>query len=302
MSRYVGTSQGPVHEVDFGGSGPNIVLIHGLGGSTTNWNAVGPSLTASGTVTAIDLPGFGLSPPRADYRLTTHRDSVIGYLETMEGPSTLIGNSTGGLLAELVAAERPDLVERLVLVCPATPPILPDPRLHWPTAWRLAVQATPVVGEAYGRHFIRSNTPEELVRKSMAMITHKPGRVPMSLIEESQEMARIRKGLPWAEHATARTATSIARLYSRRPDYIRMVLSIEAPTLVVQGLSDHIVSPTSVEWLCTLRPDWDLVQLDDTGHTPQMDAPRRFLAVVTDWLTPSSDLAAQKKAVGAESH
>ena len=146
---------------------------------------------------------------------------------------------------------------------------------------------TPGLGEAYGRRFLRTNTPEELVRKSLAMITHKPGRVPMSLIEESREMARIRKGLPWAEHATARTATSIAALYFRRPEYIRMILSIDAPTLVVQGMSDHIVSPTSVEWLCTLRPDWDLVQLDDTGHTPQMDAPRRFISVVREWLAPS---------------
>ncbi len=294
MSRYVPTPQGLVHEVEFGGSGPAIVLIHGLGGSTTNWNAVGPSLGDLGAVKAIDLPGFGLTPPRADYRLDTHRDSVIGYLETLEGRATLIGNSTGGLLAELVAADRPDLVDRLILVSPATPPILPDPRMDWPTAIRLAIQATPGLGEAYGRRFIRRNTPEELVRKSMAMITHKPGRVPMSLIEESQEMARIRKGLPWAEHATARTATSIARLYSRRPDYVRMILSIEAPTLVVQGTSDHIVSPTSVEWLCTLRPDWDLAQLEDTGHTPQMDAPGRFLDVVRHWLAP-----AQERAVGS---
>ncbi len=291
MSRYVPTPEGLIHEVDFGGSGPAIVLIHGLGGSTTNWNAVGPSLTDLGAVRAIDLPGFGLTPPRADYRLDTHRDSVINYLETLERRSTLIGNSTGGLLAELVAARRPDLIDRLVLVCPATPPILPDPRMDWPTAIRLAIQATPGLGEAYGRRFIRRNTPEELVRKSMAMITHKPGRVPMSLIEESREMARIRKVLPWAEHATARTATSIARLYARRPEYMEMILSIEAPTLVVQGTSDHIVSPTSVEWLCTLRPDWHLAQLDDTGHTPQMDAPQRFLAVVRDWLAGTRDSA-----------
>jgi pimeloyl-ACP methyl ester carboxylesterase len=76
---------------------------------------------------------------------------------------------------------------------------------------------------------------------------------------------------------------------------MKMILSIEAPTLVVQGMSDHIVSPTSVEWLCTLRPDWDLVQLDDTGHTPQMDAPRRTFAVLSDWLAP-----VQERAVGAE--
>jgi pimeloyl-ACP methyl ester carboxylesterase len=72
-----------------------------------------------------------------------------------------------------------------------------------------------------------------------------------------------------------------------------MVLSIEAPTLVVQGMADHIVSPTSVEWLSTLRPDWDLALLEDTGHTPQMDAPRRFLRVVREWLEPA------QRAVGA---
>jgi pimeloyl-ACP methyl ester carboxylesterase len=286
IGHYVNTPQGPIHEVDFGGSGPSLVLVHGLGGSTTNWNAVGPALADIGRVRAIDLPGFGLTPPRADFRLTTHRDSVIGYLETL-GPATLIGNSTGGLLSELIAADRPDLVERLILVSPATPPVVPDPRLDWPTAIRLAIQATPGIGEAYGRRFIRTNSPEQLVKKSLSMITHKPGRVPVSLIEESREMARIRKRLPWAEYATARTATSIARLYSRRPEYLRMILSIEAPTLVVQGMSDHIVSPTSVEWLCSLRPDWDLVHMEDTGHTPQMDAAHRFLDVVRQWLAPA---------------
>ena len=104
-------------------------------------------------------------------------------------------------------------------------------------------------------------------------------------------MARIRKELPWAADATARTATSIARLYSRRTEHVTMIRSIEAPTLVVQGVSDHIVSPTAVEWICALRPDWELVHLDDTGHTPQMDAPHRFVDVVRKWLTRAEDQA-----------
>jgi pimeloyl-ACP methyl ester carboxylesterase len=219
---------------------------------------------------------------------------VIAYLETMDGPFTLIGNSTGGLLSLMIAADRPDLIGRLVLVSPATPPVLPDPRLDWPTAIRLAIQATPLLGEMYGRHFIRSNTPEELVRKSLAMITHKPGRVPMELVESSREMARIRTRLPWAEHATARTATAIAAVYARRSAFVEMVRRVEAATLVVHGVSDHIVSPTAVEWLCSLQPEWELVQMDDTGHTPQMDAPLRFLSVVEPWLSP-----ARAEAVGA---
>ena len=287
MGVYIDTDLGPIHEVDFGGSGPEVVLVHGLGGSTTNWDAVAPALARIGRIRAIDLPGFGLTPPRGDFHLETHRRSVIAYLETLDGPFTLIGNSTGGLLSSMIAAGRPDLVDRLVLVSPATPPVLPDPRLDWPTAIRLAIQATPLLGEMYGRHFVRSNTPEELVRKSLAMITHKPGRVPMELVESSREMARIRTRLPWAEYATARTATAIAAAYARRSAFVEMVRRIEAATLVVHGISDHIVSPTAVEWLCSFQPEWELVQIDDTGHTPQMDAPLRFLSVVEPWLSPS---------------
>jgi glycerol-3-phosphate dehydrogenase len=293
VNDYIPTGRGPIHQVDFGGSGPSLVLIHGMGGSTTNWNAVAPAFARSGRVRAIDLPGFGLTPPRQDFRLTTHRDSIISYLETLDAPGhTLIGNSTGGLLAAMVAASRPELVDRLVLVSPATPPRFPDPRIDWPTFVRLAVQATPVLGEIFGRHFLRSNTPEELVRKSLAMITHKPGRVPMDLIADSREMARIRKQLPWAGYATARTASSIALAYFRRASYVEMINSIKAPTLVVQGASDPFVSPSAVEWLCSLRPEWDHVVLEDTGHTPQMDAPLRFIAVVNDWLAHTDIRAA----------
>jgi pimeloyl-ACP methyl ester carboxylesterase len=289
MGDYIGTVAGPLHQVEFGGEGRPILLLHGLGGSTTNWLAVAGGLARHGRVVAVDLPGFGLSPPARDYRLETHQLAVESYLEHLDAPATLIGNSTGGLLSEMVASHRPDLVDRLVVVAPATPPVFPDTRLDWPTVTRLAVQATPMVGEAWGRRFIRTHTPQQLVRMSMQMITHKPGRVPLPLIEASVDMARVRKALPWSAEATARTASSIAAFYANRARFIRMVRAITAPTLVVQGVTDHIVSPSAVEWLCRLRPDWDLAQMPDTGHTPQMDAPLRFLSEVEPWLIKTDE-------------
>jgi pimeloyl-ACP methyl ester carboxylesterase len=294
MGEYVTVSTGSVFRQDFGGSGNPIVLVHGLGGSTANWLAVTGGLAKHGRVVGLDLPGFGLSPPSRDYRLETHRQAIEDLLELEGARATLIGNSTGGLLSEMVAAHRPDLVDRLVLVAPASPPVFPDPRFDWPTAIRLALQATPGVGVTYGRRFLEGHSPEELVRLSMQMITHSMGRVPMEVIEASVAMARIRKELPWTAEATARTATSIALCYANRARYVRMIRAIVAPTLVVQGVSDHIVSPTAVEHVCLLRPDWKLVQMPDTGHTPQMDAPLRFLAVVEPWLG-----AVESRAVGA---
>jgi pimeloyl-ACP methyl ester carboxylesterase len=72
-----------------------------------------------------------------------------------------------------------------------------------------------------------------------------------------------------------------------------MIRSIVAPTLVIQGTSDHIVSPGAVDWMCAVRPDWEQVRMDDTGHTPQMDAPLRFLAVVEDWLARTGATVAE---------
>ena len=53
---------GPVHYVDFGGTGRPIVLVHGLGGSHLNWLPVGERLAAHGRVLAIDLAGHGRTP------------------------------------------------------------------------------------------------------------------------------------------------------------------------------------------------------------------------------------------------
>ena len=277
--------------MDFGGLGRPIVLIHGLGGSTTNYDAIAPGLKSHGRVLAIDLPGFGLSPPRRDFRLETHRFAVENYLELLDGPAVLLGNSTGGLLAEMVASHRPDLVARLILIAPATPPVFPDRRMDWPTVIRLALQATPFVGEAIGRHFVKKYSAEQLVQISLEMVTHKRSRVPLAVIEASIDMTRIRMQLPWTAKAATKTATAVALSYARRADYVRMIREITAPTLAVQGIEDHIVSPSAVEWICSLRPDWQLVQMTDTGHTPQLDAPLRLLEVVEPWLAETAETA-----------
>lgn len=278
------TPTGPIHWVEYGGTGPIILLVHGLGGSIANWDAVGPRLAAHGRVLALDLPGYGLSPPTRDWRVETHSRALAGFIRELGEPVTLVGNSMGGLLSEMVAADHPELVEALVLVSPATPPRLPDPRLHWPTARRLAAQATPVLGDAVSRHFWRKYTPEQLVRFTLQSVAHKPARIPMEVMQSLVDLAHVRSRLPWAMEAVPATARSIARLWARPARFVAMIRAITAPTLVVQGVSDRIISPTAVEWVCSLRPDWELVHLEDTGHTPQLDAPVRFMEVVSPWL------------------
>lgn len=288
MGFYLETSGGPLHWRDFGGAGHSLVLVHGLGGSVANWDALGPRLATKGRVTALDLPGFGLSPAWRDWELETQVSALCHFLE-ITGPATLVGNSLGGLVSEMVASSRPDLAEALVLICPATPPRLRDPLVHWPTARRLTLQSTPGVGPTVARRYLGKNTPSRLVSNAIRLTTFKPGRVPLEMIEAFQEVVRIRKHFPWAYDAVPMTSQAVRRIYWRPSRFVAMIREITSPTLVIQGEADRIVSPTAVRWMASLRPDWELVMMEDTGHTPHLDAPVRLSQIVSGWLDTRFD-------------
>lgn len=289
MGTYLDTGAGHLHWVDHGGEGPPIVLVHGLGGSSVDWDAVAGRLTDLGHVVAPDLPRFGLSPPCARNGLSGMADALEGFVsvEVRESgrPATIVGNSMGGLLAVMLASRRPDLVRALVLVSPAFPPRLTDVAgADGPTALRLAIQAAPGAGEILAGWMWRRLSARERVSLTLGWVTHKTGRVPLEVVESLIEMSERRESLPWARTAVTDYSRAIAAVWARRRQFIATVQEVKAPTLVVQGTSDRLIAPAVVEAVCELRPDWDLVQMEDTGHTPQLDAPLRFLDVVRPWL------------------
>src|ERR1700736_6517844 len=109
---------GPYHYVDFGGDGPTLVLVHGIGGSHLNWISVAPKLAERFHVVAVDLVGFGLTPLAGR---AAHLPSQQRYLDRFirantSGLVTLIGHSMGGLLVMLQAARSAQSVERMVLI------------------------------------------------------------------------------------------------------------------------------------------------------------------------------------------
>ena len=108
-----------LHHVDLPGEGPPIVLVHGLASCLRLWDGVALRLQALGhRVVACDLRGHGLSPkPDGPYDVGTMAADVIDLIELLGlGPCLLAGQSYGGTVVLQAAADRPDLVDRVVCV------------------------------------------------------------------------------------------------------------------------------------------------------------------------------------------
>ena len=102
------------------GSGPPLVLVHGLAGSWRWWRQVVPTLAAERTVLLVDLPGFGGLPRARRFDLDGSVEWLAGWWEQAElGAADVVGHSLGGLLCARLAARHPETVRRLVLVAPA---------------------------------------------------------------------------------------------------------------------------------------------------------------------------------------
>src|SRR5947209_13116044 len=96
---------------------PALLLIHGLGDEADSWRHVFEPLAVRHHVIAVDLPGFGRSDPVPSYQLPVLRDALLDLLDALSLPAaTLVGNSLGAMLAQMVALQAPPRVAGLLLV------------------------------------------------------------------------------------------------------------------------------------------------------------------------------------------
>ena len=100
------------------GSGPALLLIHGIGDNSTTWHSVHSKLAQRVTVIAPDLLGHGQSDkPRADYSVAAYANGMRDLLSVLDVEKvTVVGHSLGGGVAMQFAYQFPQLVERLILV------------------------------------------------------------------------------------------------------------------------------------------------------------------------------------------
>lgn len=268
---------GEIH-VREAGSGPEpAVLIHGLGGSALNWVPLMERLDTQVTSLALDLPGFGMSPPPhdGDYSPRGHARAVTAAIEEwrarrgITGPVHVMGNSMGGAVAVQLAAHRPDLVSSLTLVSPA----LPSLRLGRGNA-HLPVVAVPGVGESLIRRYAAVPADQRVQATLDACFTD-PGRIPDELREALVDETAQRDAFPYATDAFLRSLRGLMATYAdrgpRRP--WRLARQVRQPVLAIYGEDDVLVDARGAVRAAREFPAAEVVLLDDCGHVAQMEHP-----------------------------
>jgi pimeloyl-ACP methyl ester carboxylesterase len=291
---------GPVHLLDMGGpaDGPLIVGLHGLGGSHLNWSAVGPAVRRHARVVALDLVGHGLTPTgsrTAD--MEGHRRLVSGILAVLAaesaesaesaGPSgappvILMGNSMGGLVAALQAADEPDTVDGLILIDPA----LPTSRLglvHPRVVANFLLCAVPGVGETYLSQRRQRTTAEQSVLRVLGVCCVDASRVPEDVVEAHIELTE-RLDRAAVDAAYLRSARSLSALVARPAETMARLDRVAQPTLLLHGARDVLVPLASAQRMSAAHPGWRFEVSADTGHVPMLEAPEWTVRMVTEWL------------------
>ncbi|WP_370970799.1 alpha/beta fold hydrolase [Amycolatopsis sp. cg9] len=257
-----------------GPDGVPAVYVHGLGGSSTNWTDLAALLAPVAGGTAPDLPGFGYTEPEAgfDFTLDAHADVVATHIESVGAPVHLFGNSMGGAIALLVAARRPELVKTLTLISPAVPDRRPDPRrLSDP---RMALAYLPLVG-ARVRAQLAALGPRERAAQVIKLCFADASRFPDSRLDELTEEHGARAGFAWAAPAMARSTFAIFRAWSTlgKASLWSVAPRVAAPTLVVWGREDRVISVKRAVRTARAIPRARLLVLPRTGHVAQMERP-----------------------------
>jgi pimeloyl-ACP methyl ester carboxylesterase len=255
------------------------------------WVEVMGGLAEQGPVVAVDLPGFGRTPPTDDDPLTVdgYVDFVLEVADALGWEHfALHGNSMGGLIATLLAARHPDRVTRMVLVSPALPPRLPVSMLLPARATlegMVPIALSSMTAAALG--LLGLAGPELSQRRDRALlrlIYPDPDTVDRRVLElmAADLTDRVMTGSQ-RRRALLTALGSIACAWTDPRATWRAVRQVAAPTLVVGGTADALVPARTLRAVLARRPDWEGQVLDDRRHALMLEDPELYLELVNQW-------------------
>jgi pimeloyl-ACP methyl ester carboxylesterase len=257
------------------GEGPPLVLVHGLGTSSSVWHLVAPLLARRWRVLSVDLPGSGLSPPASEVGGAWHARLLCRFAEQVAGePSALVGHSLAGGLAMLAALDEPDRFTSVSVVAPGG---LGRELALWPRVQSLAVVSalagvlTPLLFRLVG-----PGRMERVLRYLFARGDE--GRAARPLLRE----ACIAFSKPAAVRWYCRTLREVASIRGQRSRYqlLSRLGDLQVPVLVVWGATDRVLPVAQGRRAAAAHPDLELQVIPECGHTPQLECPERLAELI----------------------
>lgn len=255
------------------------LFVHGLGGESIEFADVACALADRVDWYALDLPGFGESPPPSDQDLTidAHARAVVDVIEVIgRGAVHLVGNSMGGAVATRVAAEHPALVRSLTLISPALPDL--RPRL-WSS--QLLVALIPWLGNRLMRMALLGD-PQRLARQAVFFCYGNPRAVDGERLAEEIAAVRRRAALPHCVPVYQASFRGLMSAYFQRgPRSLwRQAEQIAVPTLLLYGGRDKLVDPRMARRAERTFPNARVVMMPDAGHVAHLEFPDRVAALL----------------------
>ncbi|MGH9517446.1 MAG: alpha/beta fold hydrolase [Terriglobales bacterium] len=254
------------------GSGPALVLVHGLLGYSFSWRGVIPLFASDREVFAPDMPGAGFSECRdgLNFCLSGAARRLLAFLDAAGIDSCdLVGSSYGGSTALMLAGSVRSRIRSLVLVSPANP---------WSKIGRkrLAVLKNPLIASLFPT-FARAARP--LHKYSVRRMWGAPGLATKETLD-GYVRPLIRPGV--FEHAVKIVQTwheDMRELESTLPKIAGI------PTLLVWGSKDRVVDLRSAEIMAQRLPGARVAVMNGAGHLPYEENPEEFSRIVREFLT-----------------
>ena len=257
------------------GSGPVVLLLHGLGCDHTTWAPVMESLARTHTVIAPDLLGHGASDkPRADYSVGGYANGMRDLLTVLGvDTATVVGHSFGGGVAMQFAYQYPERTERLVLVGSGGlgPDVSPAIRAITTPGFHQVMG----VLSAPGLRHVATATMRLLARSRMSQ-ARDLGEV--ADIYDSFKDPRTRAAIRHVVRAVVDWRGQIVTMSDRA------YLTEAMPMCVIWGADDMVIPVSHASNASALAPSARIEIVPNAGHFPHRDHPERFVKIVRDFM------------------
>lgn len=248
------------------GMGTPLVMIHAGVADCRQWNNEFEKFAENYQVVRYDLRGYGKSEPvQGDFN---HMDDLTSLLKTLDiqQPIILMGCSMGGGLAMDFALANPSRVKALIMVGSG------------PSGLNLDVEM-PAIFKDIEKAF-ESGDLERVVELDTRVWFDGMGRTPEQVNQAMRKLAS-EMDRTVLSHETKKLGKALPN--SKQPAFDRLQ-DLRMPVLIIVGEHDNAYIWGAADYMVRKIPSWRMVGIEDAAHLPNMDHPRSFQGIVTDFL------------------